>query len=470
MTQVYRPRDYQRAMLQHLCDHRRVNVWGGMGVGKTVVVLTYLDWQYNLLGERAPTLIVGPLRVVQSVWPEEQRKWAHLKDLRISVVVGDRAQRTGALQPGAQVYCINYENLPWLGDWAEANGWPFGRVVADESTKLKSFRVTQGGKWGQVLGRYAFRHCTDWVNLTGTPAPNGLKDLWGQAWYLDHGRRLGLSYSAFERRYFAFQKTKDHEHGISITLPFAQEQIEAALADITLTVRAADFMDLPPLIENTIKVELPKAAMKQYKEFQREMFIALADGAHEVEAFNAASLSMKCLQLASGAVYIEGGPAYTWVHDAKLEALKDVIEEAAGMPVLVSYFFQSDLDRILKAIPGSRHLDKNPQTIVDWNAGRIPVMVAQPGSAGHGLNLQDGGNILVYFSSWWDLEKDQQILERIGPTRQKQSGYDRPVFVHRIVAKGTIDEVVVARLKTKCSVQDALLEAMAAEPNVTPPP
>lgn len=448
-------------MLQHLCDHRRVNVWGGMGVGKTVVVLTYLDWQYNLLGERAPTLIVGPLRVVQSVWPEEQRKWAHLKDLRISVVVGDRAQRTGALRPGAQVYCINYENLPWLGDWAEANGWPFKRVVADESTKLKAFRVTQGGKWGQVLGGYAFERCSDWVNLTGTPAPNGLKDLWGQAWFLDEGRRLGLSYTEFERRYFAFQKTKDKEHGVTITLPFAQEQIEGKLADVTLTVRASDFMDLPPLVENVIKVQLPKKAMALYREFKREMYIALTAN-HEVEAFNAASLTLKCMQLASGAVYVDGGPAFTEVHDAKIKALESVIAEAAGVPVLVAYHFKSDLARLRRTFPQGRALDADPETVREWNAGRVPLLFAHPASAGHGLNLQDGGNILAYFTTWWDLELDQQLLERIGPTRQKQSGYDRPVFVHRIVAEGTIDETIVARLKTKASVQDALLEAMSS--------
>lgn len=461
MTQGFTPRDYQVAMLQHLCNHPRVNVWGGMGVGKTVVVLTYLDWQYNLLGDTAPTLILGPLRVVQSVWPVEQGKWAHLKDLRVSVVAGTESQRLDALRPGAQVYCMNYENLQWLGEWVETHGWPFKRVVPDESTKIKSYRMTQGGKRSQVLGRYAFTRVREWINLTGTPAPNGLKDLWGQAWFLDKGKRLGVSYSEFERRWFAFQRTKDNEYGVTITLPFAQEQIEGALADITLTVRASDFMDLPPLVENVIKVQLPKKAMALYREFKREMYIALTAN-HEVEAFNAASLSMKCLQLASGAVYIDGGPTYTTVHDVKIEALKSVVEEAAGMPVLVSYFFQSDLERILAAIPGSRPLDKNPQTIVDWNAGRIPVMVAQPGSAGHGLNLQDGGNILVYFSSWWDLEKDQQILERIGPTRQKQSGHDRPVFVHRIVAEGTADEAVLLRLTTKASVQDALLESMSS--------
>lgn len=207
-------------------------------------------------------------------------------------------------------------------------------------------------------------------------------------------------------------------------------------------------------------MELPTRARRLYRDMEREMFLAL-DGGVEVEAFNAASKTIKCLQLANGAVYTDDtGGAWAEIHDAKLQALDDVIEEASGMPVLVAYHFKSDLARLLKAFPGGRHLDHDPQTIREWNAGRIPVLFAHPASAGHGLNLQDGGNILVFFGHWWDLEQYQQLIERIGPTRQAQAGHGRPVFIYHIVAADTVDETVMQRRESKRTIQDLLLESM----------
>lgn len=458
MPTPWTPRDWQVPMLEHLARTPRANLWAGMGSGKTVVVLTYLDWCYNDLGgEPGPTLVLGPLRVVQSVWPAEAAKWAHLGRLRVETVVGTKSEREAALARPAQVYCLNYDNLLWLRDHLDALGtpWPFRRVVADESSRVKSYRMTQGGKRAQVLGQVAFRAVEEWVNLTGTPAPNGLRDLWGPAWFLDKGRRLGISFGAFERRWFRADPMSKSEFAPLEPLPYAQEQIESALRDITLTVSPKT--DAP--IENVIKVPLPQAALAQYKTLEKDLYLRLTED-HEVEAFNAAALSMKCLQFANGALYADDGKTFTEVHDAKLEALRSVVEEAAGAPVLVAYNFKSDLARLQRAFPDGRVLDADPRTVERWNAGRTPLLFAHPASAGHGLNLQDGGNILVFFGLWWDLEQHAQIVERIGPLRQKQSGHDRPVFVHYLIAAKTIDEVVLARLRSKATVQRALLDAM----------
>jgi len=456
-------RDYQWAIVEHIVRHGRANIWAGMGTGKTVSTLTALDFLLNDMGEDGPALVLAPLRVAQSTWPTEVEKWPHLRRLTVSVIVGTPAERKAALAVKAQVYTINYDNLEWLVEHLDA-AWPFKIVIADEATRLKSFRITQGGKRAGALGKVAHTRVERFYNLTGTPAPNGMVDLWGQAWFLDQGKRLGRSYAAFEQRWFAWKKrdTKDRFAKDMVLMEGAQKQIEGMLRDLTITVRASDFLDLPALVENVIEVDLPPTARRHYRELEREMFTRLAEG-DEVEAFNAAGKTMKCLQAANGALYLEDGSTWKEIHDAKIEALQSVVEEAAGAPVLVAYHFKSDLDRLRRAFPGGRVLDADPKTISDWNAGRVPLLFAHPASAGHGLNLQDGGNILVFFGLWWDLEQHEQIIERIGPTRQAQSGHNRPVYVHRIVARKTVDELVLARLQTKASVQSLLLEAMKGQ-------
>lgn len=462
----FTPRDYQAAIIDHIATLPRVNVWAGMGTGKTVSTLTAVDFLLNVMGERGPVLVLAPLRVAASTWPAEAKKWEHLAGLRVVPIIGDKAAREAALRHPGDVFTMNYENLPWLRLHLEERGepWPFPIVVADESTRLKSFRVRQGGERARALGQIVHKHVDRFINLTGTPAPNGLGDLWGQAWFLDAGHRLGRSFSAFDSRWFATKKRHPNDqYGEKFAMPHAQGQIEQALRDITITVRAEDFLDLPPLIENVIEVDMPTSARRHYKELERDLFTQLAAG-EEVEVFNAAALSMKCLQCANGAMYLDkekyGPDKWIEVHDAKLDALESIVEEAAGAPILCSYQFKSDLVRLQRTFPKGRALDADPATIADWNAGRIPLLFAHPASAGHGLNLQDGGNIIVFFGLWWNLEEHEQIIERIGPTRQAQAGHNRPVFVHRIVAKGTVDELVVARLKTKASVQSLLLDAM----------
>lgn len=455
--QDFTPRSYQHAIIDHAVDLDRSGIWAGMGMGKTVSTLTALDMLE--LVEPGPTLVIAPLRVASSTWPDEAKKWTHLRNIEVSAVVGNPDERRAALRRSASVYTTNYEQLPWLVEHL-GDKWPFKKIVADESTKLKGFRLRQGTQRAQALAKVAHKHANRFIELTGTPSPNGLQDLWGQAWFLDGGVRLGRSYQAFIDRWFRSEQIGNDRHAVRLEpLPFAREQIEDKLRDICISLDPRDYFNIDEPIVNVIRVELPAKARQLYRDMEREMFMEI-DGS-EVEAFNAASKTIKCLQLANGAVYTdESCTKFSEVHDVKLQALEEIVEEAAGMPVLVAYHFKSDLARLLKAFPRGRVLDADPQTIRDWNAGKIPVLFAHPASAGHGLNLQDGGNILAFFGHWWNLEEYQQIVERIGPTRQAQAGHDRPVFIHHIVAAGTVDELVMARRDSKRAVQDLLLEAM----------
>jgi SNF2 family DNA or RNA helicase len=454
----YVRRRYQHAIAAHQLDVPRGATFAGMGLGKTVETLTTLA-SLDLV-EPGPALVCAPLRVAQSTWPDEAAKWDHLAGFEVVPIVGSLEQRRAALRRKADVFTTNYEQLPWLTEELRAGRWPFRKVVADESTRLKGFRLRQGTARAKALAKVAHEHCSRWINLTGTPAPNGLQDLWGQSWFLDQGQRLGRTFDSFTQRWFRPSFTG---YGVE-PLEHSQREIQQRLGDICLSLDARDHFDLAEPIVNTIRVELPAKARELYRDMEREMFAQI--GEHEVEAFSAAARTIKCLQIANGAAYVDD-TASEWVevHDAKLQALDSVIAEAAGAPVLVAYHFKSDLARLLRAFPKGRHLDKDPQTIRDWNAGRIPLLFAHPASAGHGLNLQDGGNILAIFGHWWDLEQYQQIVERIGPTRQAQAGHDRPVFIHHIVAADTVDELVMARRESKRSVQDLLLEALKGKPH-----
>ncbi len=466
---VFVPRAYQRPMTQFIVDTPRCNLYAGMGTGKGPATLEAIATLF-LFGEITRVLVVAPKRVALSTWPGEIAKFcSSFGHMTCAAAIGNAERRHAAIKSGADITTINYENLTWLVDNYGA-AWPFDMIVCDESSRLSGLRVSlqtsktgkkfltgQGGSRAKSLARVALTKAKRFVNLSGTPAANGLEQLWGQCFYLDAGMRLGTSFTAFQSRWFRQLPGGDGYARIE-PLPYADEQIRSAIKDLTISIEAKDHFDLPPLIENIITVDLPPAARQKYKEVEREFFTEIEG--HVIEAFSAGAKSQKCLQLAAGAAYTDDQGNWVEVHDAKLDALQSVMEEAAGMPVLVFYHFKSDLARIQKAFPTAVHLGSKPQTIVDWNAGRIPMLLAHPQSAGHGLSLQHGGNICCFFSTNWSLEADSQAIERIGPTRQAQSGYKRPVFVHRIVARGTLDEVVVARLRTKASIQDALLKAM----------
>jgi len=453
----YSPRPYQPVMLDHMFEHPRCANWGPMGVGKTLVGLTYLDALE--LTDPGPALVAAPDRVATSTWPDEAKKWAHLHNVEVVPITGNAAQRKAALQRPGNVFTINYENLPWLREHVRADlgdKWPFKKFIADEATRLKSFRLRQGGKRARALAEIAHSRIKYFVEYSGTPAPNGLKDLWGQMWFLDRGQRLGLTYSAFMGRWFQIIQGGDGRPKVN-PLPFAQEQIQDLCRDICISLDIKEYFDLKEPMVTVVPVELPAKARALYRQMEKEMFLQIAGC--EVEAFNAASKTMKCLQLANGAIYTDDVGNWEEVHDAKLRALESIVEEAAGAPVLVAYHFKSDLARLLRAFPQGRPLDRDPATIRQWNAGDIPILFAHPASAGHGLNLQDGGNILVFFGHNWNLEEYLQILERIGPTRQAQAGHDRPVFIYHLVAVDTVDEVVMERRDTKREVQDLLLES-----------
>lgn len=457
----YTPHGYQAMITQHILENPRCAAWSFMGSGKTVATYTAVD-ALHLVGETDPVLVVAPLRVAKTTWPNEARKWSHLKNISVLPIVGSEAERRITMKHDASVYTINFENVPWLVERL-GERWPFKTVIWDESTRLSGFRLRQGTQQARALGRVAHTKIKRFVELTGTPAPNGLQKLWGQMWFLDAGQRLGRTYDSFRQRWF--QKSFD---GFSVDpLPFAQEQIQDKLRDLCITIDAKDWFDLDEPIVTNVYVDLPVKARVKYREMEREMFTQIEG--RDVEAFNAAVRTNKCLQLANGAAYVDPAAdadthpkAKEWreIHDVKLAALESIVEEANGAPVLVSYEFKSDLARILKAFPKARVFDADPQTENDWNAGKIPILVAHPASAGHGLNLQDGGNIIVFFGHNWNLEQYMQIIERIGPVRQKQSGHDRPVFIYHIIARDTVDELVMARRESKRSVQDILLQAM----------
>lgn len=441
-------------MMEHMAQHDRCAIFAAMGSGKTSATLT-AEQSADLL-DRGPVLILAPKRVASYVWSDEFAKWDHLAGLTCSTIVGDADRRRRALKTDAHFYTTNYDNLPWLIDHL-GDDWPFKSVVADELTRLKGFRLQQGGKRTRELAKVAFSKIERFIGLTGTPAPNGYKDLWGQMWFVDGGQRLGRSYSAFTERWFR-RVGNGFGYGLEL-MPHSETEINARLADICITIDPRDYgVDIAEPIVTKVEVELPARVRAYYRQMERHFFAEI--GEHEIEAAHAGAKSLKLLQLAAGAVYTGQGEEFEVVHDEKIEALRSIIEEANGMPVLVSYQFKSDLARLLKAFPEGRALDDKKSTENAWNKGEIPLLFAHPASAGHGLSLQHGGNILADFSTGWDMELDDQILERLGPMRQMQSGYDRPVYRYRIVARDTLDEDVLLRHASKRSVQDILLEAM----------
>lgn len=457
------PRSYQKLIVDNILYNKRTAVFAGMGLGKTASTLEAIR-QIKAVRPSLTVLIIAPLRVAQSTWPDEVRKWDSFKNLRVSVICGSAKARRDALLSDADIYTINYENIPWLVEELKGD-WFFDLIVADESTRLKGLRARQGTQRAKALAKVAFKS-EGFVELTGTPAPNGLLDLWGQMWFLDKGARLGKSFSAFQKEFFyPISRGGGATRWVEWKLQEGSDKrIKRRIEDVSITVNPEDYFDVAKNIFNDIVVELPREVMRQYRKFARELYLEL-EGGEEITAANAAVKTGRLLQMASGAVYVEdgeGSDAYTVVHKAKIEALASVIEEANGAPVLCAYSYRHEVDRILKAFPFARVLDKSPQTIRDWNAGKIPLLLAHPASCGHGLNLQDGGNILVFFSCTWSLELHDQIVERIGAVRQAQAGHDRPTFVHYLVAKGTLDEAVKERLSTKRDILDVLLDKKQA--------
>lgn len=448
----YYPRAYGPMVAEFMLRHQRCNLWAPPGFGKTVMIYTALDAMYLVGLETRPTLVLGPLRVARDTWVDEVEKWEHLRDITVSAIVGDAKQRLRALKRDASVYTTNYENLPWLVETL-GDKWPFGTVVADESVKIKSFRLRQGGKRAQALAKHAWTGVNRWINATGYPAPNGLQDLWGQMWFIDQGKRLGRTFSAFSERWF---HTGHDGFGMH---PFAhsRKEIEALIQDVTLALDPKDWFDLKAPIVTDIAVKLPAPAMKVYKEFEKTMFAELLCGT-EVEVFNAAALTNKCMQIASGFIYDDKRVAKE-IHTAKIEALESTINECSGA-VMVAYHFVEDLARLQKVFPNAAVLS-TPAGLAQFKAGDAQIGLVNGASLGHGIDgLQNVCNTLIFYGDSWNLDNRIQLMERIGAVRQFQAGLDRPVFIYNILAKDTIDETILARHSTKKSVMDLLVEAM----------
>ena len=420
------------------------------GTGKTVTTLTALDkLLYDFL-EDGPVLVIAPKRVALDTWATEAQGWEHLKHLRVSIAVGTAKQRLAALAAPADIYVINRENVVWLVEFFGKN-WPFRIVVVDE---LSSFKAASSKRWKAL--RRVRGLIRRFIGLTGTPRPNGLEDLWPQLYLLDLGERLGKTLGGFRARYLVPEKTNGPIVYSYRPREGAEEEVYGRISDLCMSIKKEDVLSLPGQIYSDIVVQPPATLLKQYKKFEREKVLEAMDAAGDIVAGSAAALTNKLLQFANGAIYDMDGGVHE-IHDLKLDALEELVEQAGGDPVLILYAYKHDEARISKRIPGCRKLD-TPEDIRDWNAGKIPVAIAHPASIGHGLNLQYGGHILIWFGLTWSLELYQQANERLN-----RPGQTQVCRVFHIVLKGTHDERVLGALAHKEKGQTAAIEALRLE-------
>lgn len=449
----YLPHDYQKYATQYILEHPVAAVLLSMGLGKTSITLTAIfELMFDFFVVRK-VLIIAPLRVAKVTWSDEINKWDHLSGLKYSIAVGTAAERKKALMEKADIYIINRENVQWL---VEESGIPFDydMVVVDE---LSSFKNHQAKRFKALMKvRPKVKRI---VGLTGTPSSNGLMDLFAEFKLLDMGERLGRFIGNYRAAYFK----PDRMNGPIVysykLLPGAEDEIYRRISDITISMKAEDHLKMPEMVSSEYKVHLDEAEMKRYEEMKQELVLQLPGG--EITAANAAALSGKLSQLANGCVYGDDGEV-KWLHNRKLDALEDIIESMNGNPLLVAYWFKHDLSRIserLDAVGISFEKLDSDDSIRRWNEGRIPVALIHPASAGHGLNLQSGGNVIVWFGLTWSLELYQQTVARLW--RQGQT--KETVIVQHIVSAGTIDERMLKALAEKDHTQATLIEAVKAE-------
>ena len=402
------------------------------------------------------TLVIAPLRVARDTWPAEVEKWDHLSALDVSVIIGTAKERTAAVNHSAMIYVVNRENVKWLVEYYEKNGlrWDFDCIVIDELSGFKNYQ-SQRFKYLRKVRPFVKR----WIGLTGTPTSNGLMDLWAEIGILDGGERLGRFIGRFRDAYF---KTGSMNPSTGVVFsyvprPGAEEQIYEKISDMTISMKALDYLDMPECVYVNHEVELNSQERKLYDQLKKDLIIPLEDG--DIDAANAASLSNKLLQMSNGAVYDENGETRV-IHQRKLEKLEDLIESANGQPVLIAYWFKHDRQRIweyLTACGYSPRDIKESKDIKDWNGGKIPVALIHPASAGHGLNIQSGGHILIWFGLTWSLELYQQTNARLWRQGQKET-----VTIHHIVTKNTVDEDVLSALASKDVTQEKLIAAVKA--------
>lgn len=444
----YSPHKYQELAEEHIYEHPRCGLFLEMGLGKTVVTLTAL---YNLMYDRfeiGKALVIAPLRVAEDTWSRESEKWDHLQGLTISKILGTPTQRRRALAREADIYIINRENVVWLCDELSqvGDGWMFDAVVIDE---LSSFKSPKAQRF-RALRKYISRSGRV-IGLTGTPAPNGLIDLWSQIYLLDGGERLGKTISGYRERYFTPNQRNQTTIFNYKPKPEAENSINEKISDICISMKAEDWLELPERIDSVQTVTLSPKEMAAYEKFEREQYIQFIEG--EVTAATAAALTGKLLQFSNGAMYLGNGD-YVKTSDKKLDMLEELVEAASGKPVLCFYSFRHDLERIKERFPNARKLESS-QDISDWNNGEISMLLAHPAGAGHGLNLQAGGHIIVWFGLTWSLELYQQANARL-----YRQGQTERVIIHHLITEGTVDQQVLASLQGKTEVQDDLMESL----------
>ncbi|MDR9795237.1 DEAD/DEAH box helicase [Aeribacillus pallidus] len=448
----YKPHKYQEYATQRIIDTPYIGLFLEMGLGKTVSTLTAIDLLLNDYFEVNKVLVIAPLRVANDTWPREIEKWDHLNYLRISKILGSVDQRRRALKADADIYVVNRENVVWLV--GELGGkWDFDMVVIDELSSFKNHKSKRFRALRRV--RPMMKRV---VGLTGTPAPNGLIDLWPQIYLLDLGERLGKTVTGYRDRYFVPGERNGHTVYKWREKKEAEERIYDAISDIVVSMKAEDWLELPPKIERTVPVKMSEQAWKLYKKLERELLIEYEDA--DVVAQTAAVLSNKLLQMASGAVYDELR-GIKRIHDAKLDALEDIIEAANGKPVMVFYNYQHSLDRIQQRFPEAKVLRKGKagsEDITAWNNDEIPILLLHPKSAGHGLNLQESScQTVVWFDQIWSLEEYMQANARV-----HRQGQTRSVVIMRLVAEGTMDEDAIEAIEQKETGQEALMQAVKA--------
>ena len=440
----YVPHEYQEYAKEFIVSHKVSALFLDCGLGKTVITLTAI-WELALdYFDICKILVIAPLRVARDTWPAELEKWDHLSGVGMSAVLGSERERLSALDKKAQVYVINRENVEWL---VENHKWDFDMVVIDELSSFKSHKAKRFKALKKV--RPMVRRI---VGLTGTPAPNGLIDLWAEIGILDMGQRLGRFIGGYRERFFVPDKRSREMVFSYKPREGAEDVIYGLISDICISMKAVDYLDMPECVYNRVEVSMSEKEMALYEQLERDMLLPFSDG--DIDAVNAAALANKLLQMADGAVYDENGNV-KHIHDRKLEALEDLIEAANGKPALIAYWYKHDLQRIVERT-GAVELD-TAEDMKKWNAGEIPVAAIHPASAGHGLNLQAGGSMLIWFGLTWSLELYQQMNRRLW-----RQGQEETVVIHHLISKGTLDERVMMALEKKDCGQSALVDAVKA--------
>lgn len=440
------PHEYQERMIRTVIEKPKVGLFLDMGLGKTVIALTAIKYLLYETFEVGRVLVIAPKRVAEDTWTRESAKWDHLKDLRISKVMGSPARREAALRANADIYVMGRDTTVWLvGYCLKQKRWPFDMIVIDE---LSSFKNPQSKRFRAI--RKVLPRVTRIVGLTGTPSPNGLMDLWAELYLLDRGERLGPTLGAYRDSYFRPGARNGYVVYKWLPIKGAREAIESRIRDICISMNAKDYLQLPKRIDNVIPIRLSEPELRQYHQMERDQLLQL--GESTVVALNAAAVMTKLLQIANGRAYDDAGRVVR-IHDRKLETLEEIAEDTDS-PILVFYSFRHDLDAIRERFPEARVLE-GPEDIADWNEGRIQMLLVHPASAGYGLNLQDGGHVIVWYGLTWSLELYQQANARL-----YRQGQTKPVIIHHLIAEGTVDEQVMRALQKKDTSQAALLAAL----------